>query len=51
MPIHDATGNRLGVLNIDSHNDIDQTRFYDSDFKDAMDLAADAFASLLERKM
>jgi hypothetical protein len=51
MPIRASNGNRLGVLNIDSDNTIDQTKFYDVEFKNAMGLVSDAFGSFLEKKV
>jgi len=50
MPIHDSDRNRLGVLNIDSDNKMDKTKFTDEHFKYTMGLAADAFGRLLEKK-
>jgi hypothetical protein len=51
MPIHDSDRNRLGVLNIDSDNKMDKTKFTDEHFKYTMGLAADAFGRLLEKKV
>jgi hypothetical protein len=52
MPIHDSSGEvKLGVLNIDSDQYIDKTKFYEADFKDTMGLAADALGMFLEKKV
>jgi hypothetical protein len=51
MPIHDSSETRLGVLNIDSNKLIEQSNFYDEDFKNAMNLATDAIGKILEKKI
>jgi hypothetical protein len=51
MPIHDSNRTRLGVLSIDSNKFIEDTRFYDDDFKDAMRLATDVIGNVLEKKL
>jgi hypothetical protein len=51
MPIHDSNGARLGVLNMDSDRPIENSGFYDEDFKGSMRLAADAFGKFLEKEV
>jgi hypothetical protein len=51
MPIHDSSQTRLGVLNIDSNKLIENSKFYDEDFKNAMHLATDALGKILEKKI
>jgi hypothetical protein len=36
VPIHDSNKNIIGVLNMDTNLYIDQTKFYDQDFKSAL---------------
>jgi hypothetical protein len=51
MPIRSRNANRLGVLNMDSDQVIDETKFRDDDVKIPMGLAADAFGRFLEKKI
>ena len=52
VPIHDSDGNRLGVLCIDSDNQISKTRLYDDrSFEYAMGLDAEAIGKFLEQKL
>jgi hypothetical protein len=51
MPIHDSMGARLGVLNIDCNRFLEDSGFYDEEFKNAMRIATDAFGKFLERNV
>jgi hypothetical protein len=51
MLIHDSMGAKLGVLNIDCNRYLEDSGFYNEDFKNAMRLATDAFDKFLERNV
>jgi hypothetical protein len=51
LPIHDSRGYILGVLNVDSNQELYSTRFYkDTDYDLSMRLASDVIGKYLERK-
>ncbi len=52
LPIHDSEGAALGVLSIDTDNQLPNTRMYnDQDFDRAMNLAAESFGLILEKDL
>jgi hypothetical protein len=51
MPIHDSIQTRFGVLNIECKKLIENSQFYDEDFKNAMNLAAESIGKILEKKI
>jgi hypothetical protein len=47
IPIHDSQHNIIGILNIDTNKNVNDTRFYDSYFQSYVGIATDIFGRLL----